>query len=358
MADPFDGRVYFRLLAAVAAADGDIHDAERERFQRLLKAAAVDPVHVDVLCDEALTRRDDPLWFLGDTEVSFSQARVAVRDALVLAAIDGWSSAAELAVIEDFAERVGAASLLTSLPELNRDNDDTLAMLGDAGLDETTAEVDRGLAAARPPRDRPGHDVSIYFRLLAAVAAADEQVLESEVSRFEKLLELFGADPKFARPLCREAMLRRANPLWFLERIDPLSGEFADQLLRDASAIAQADGSLSEEERALLAEAAKRVGLGNFALPDSDEITITPDVTPPTASETRTLDTALFAASGATVVAGGAWILLGGPAAKLAAGVATAISTGFGGWMVPLVLVLGAGLTNVVLQILETTERK
>lgn len=362
----FDGSVYFRLLAAVAAADGEISDTEVERFRKLLELAEADPSVARALCREAVGRRNAPLWFLDGTK-SYNEdfARLVLRDAMTIAAVDGWNSPRELAVIQSAADKLGMAHLLDDLPSFQaaRSAVGTQPILAatqplpDPDDDPAVSEQVDQLKGLATQELGPDDDPSVYFRLLAAVAAADETVVESEVQTFEDLLRTFGAEPSYARHLCREAMMRRTQPLWFLEGRS-VSAPFAQRMIRDAVLLGSADGSFDTVERDLLEEAADKMGLWGFKIRQADDVlgaAVAPEGAEDIEEELDTLDKVLAGATGAGVLAGGTWVLVGGGAAKIAAGVALAVGTGFGGWLVPLVLLIGAGAASVVMQVLRIT---
>ncbi len=358
----FDGRIYFRLLAAVAAADGEIDEAEVHRFGRLLTLAGADPEVALPLCESALQHVGDPLWFLQEVPESREFVSLCLRDALIMTAVDGWSSSEERALIEQAAARMNASDLLRDLPDpsASTPHPSSAALdLGEASLREVTAEVESSLATAHAyERHEEGFDPSIYFRLLAATAAADGEVLESEVSRFADLLELFGTDRSYARPLCREAMLRQRDPLWFLERVDTIDPHFAETLMHEATMVAMADDHYHREEHHLLEQAAQLLGVPDFPLP---ELEAPPPPPPPELSESQKVDRvdrALRVTSGVAIASGSAWVLVGGPAAKMLAGLGAVFGAGFGGWLAPLVLLLGAGVASSVLHILRLFGRE
>ena len=111
--------------------------------------------------------------------------------------------------------------------------------------------------------DIDGFDGGVYFRLLAAVAAADGEICASEVEKLGQLLGLTGADPSVAPGLCDEAVQMRATPLRFLEDLE-LPERVSRIYLRDALLVAFSDGSYSEEEVKLIHEAATLLSADSF----------------------------------------------------------------------------------------------
>ena len=115
----FDGRVYFRLLAAVAAADGLIHEGERVAFGELLQKAGADPSWSERLCDEAVQHTANPLWFIPDGEPPPRDvACIYIRDALMVGMSDGSLAMEERGLIQRMAVILGAEELCETVPAL------------------------------------------------------------------------------------------------------------------------------------------------------------------------------------------------------------------------------------------------
>jgi tellurite resistance protein len=350
----FDGRIYFRLLAAVAAVDGHVGPQELTKLRELLTLAGSDPRIASELVHEAELRRTAPLWFLEGAALSPEFAALCLRDCLTLTCVDGWYSPSERALLADAATLIGAHDLLEGLPEraqaMQHQEPPPLPSAGPAALDEGLRALS-GWGA-------PGGTFygSVYFRLLAAVAAADGEVRPDEVERFARLIELAGGDAVLARPLAQEAVMRRREPLWFLDQESLDSPLFARTCLQDGVLVARSDGGIAAEERELLREAAFRLGIHDLDWLGAEEPT-GPDTSEPiepvrpSSSGVQQVDRALAAASGAAVLAGGTYIIAGGTAAKIAAGVAAVAGTGAVGLVVPMLLLLGAGVAGTALQI-------
>jgi len=113
----FDGRVYFRLLAAVAASDGVIKDEEIKKFGELLVIGGGDASLAEGLCEEALSTREDPLHFMRSYKPSSRMGRICLRDALFVAYSDGEYDERERAVITDAAQQMGVESDLAAVTE-------------------------------------------------------------------------------------------------------------------------------------------------------------------------------------------------------------------------------------------------
>ena len=115
----FDGRIYFRVLAAVAAADGVIHDAERASFGQLLEKAGADASWADRLCDEAVEHVRAPLWFLPEEgHPPREVACIYVRDALLVGMSDGTLASVERELIQRVTRILGVADLCETVPAL------------------------------------------------------------------------------------------------------------------------------------------------------------------------------------------------------------------------------------------------
>lgn len=115
----FDGRVYFRLLAAVAAADGVIHEAERAAFGQLLEKAGADALWADRLCDEAVEHVANPLWFLSGSEPPPRDvACIYVRDALIVGMSDGTLARVECGLVQRATRLLGVGDLCETVPAL------------------------------------------------------------------------------------------------------------------------------------------------------------------------------------------------------------------------------------------------
>lgn len=151
----FDGAVYFRLLAAIVAADGVIHPNERALFEELLQRSQVSISAVDPLCRQARRHRANPLAFLDGVEVPSACARRCLHDALLLAHRDGLLCAAERRLLVGAATRMlgseGAAGLGFS-------GQDTPTLKPLRGWPRAASEraLDLALRAATPP-SRPDH---------------------------------------------------------------------------------------------------------------------------------------------------------------------------------------------------------
>ena len=109
-----------------------------------------------------------------------------------------------------------------------------------------------------------GGDHDTYFRLLAAVVAADGEIRRSEVTHFAGLIERVGGDPSTAWSWCFEALDRRAVPLWFLEGVR-VSRAHAQRSIGDGLTLAASDGWAAPSEQRLLATAAHRMGFVEMA---------------------------------------------------------------------------------------------
>jgi hypothetical protein len=121
----FDGRVYFRLLAAVAAADGVIHEGERELFGELLERAGAESSWSGTLCDEAVEHKDDPFWFLPQHNIAPKETvAVYIRDALFVGMADGTLVHVERSLIQQATRLLGAPELCETVPALQEDSSD------------------------------------------------------------------------------------------------------------------------------------------------------------------------------------------------------------------------------------------
>jgi len=143
--EDFDGRVYFRLLAAVAAADGVIHEGERKLFGKLLERAGAESSWSETLCDEAVQHRDDPFWFLPQHhEVSKETVAVYIRDALFVGMSDGTLAPVERVLIQRAAHFLGSPELCETVPALAE-------KLSDQG--RSLSRRDRSKQAGKSPLD-------------------------------------------------------------------------------------------------------------------------------------------------------------------------------------------------------------
>ncbi len=98
---PVDARVYLTALLAVAHADGDLHAHERAYIDRQARILGVDLSTLD--------RHGDVVAYVGDHEVMESTAQAILRDALLLASVDGEYDAAERAQLVALSDALGLA---------------------------------------------------------------------------------------------------------------------------------------------------------------------------------------------------------------------------------------------------------
>jgi hypothetical protein len=241
--------------------------------------------------------------------------------------------------------------------------------------DELTGEVDvideiLDGAGGETFEQADGFIGRVYFRLLAAVAAADGDIQNEEIEMISDLLELCGVDIDVSHDVCDAAMDHRVEPLWFLAEAPKVSKAFAYLCLRDANILALASEGMSDSEAVLLKRAARQLGVRRFQLlleedpaPDSEaalDVVIdeeghmnerrVPLESLPT-KEFRELELALGYTSGITVATSGAYILAGGNTSTMAALFLGSTTTGLGPWLVPAALLLGGGVARTLVHL-------
>ena len=112
-----DGRIYFRLIAAVIAADGEVSESERRQLEQLLVLGGADLAGLDLLIREALAAVEDPLRFLEGHATSERVAAIYLRDAVRAARRDGEYGAAERTLIGEAAAVLGASQNLDAIED-------------------------------------------------------------------------------------------------------------------------------------------------------------------------------------------------------------------------------------------------
>ncbi len=234
-----DFDVYFKLLAAVAAADGVIDEREVRKLAQLLRLEGHSPMKAEELCMEAVANQERPLWFLTDVSVTPELAKRCLRDGFLIAFVDQNTAESELEVLHH-------ASVL----------------MGNEADFERIAAMSGGSQSTEAPADSAGspEHAELHLRLLAAVVAADGVIENEERVQLRKVVRVLGFDPRRASRLCDEALERREDPLWFIPSTPPET-ELIERMLRDCALIVGSRGTLGRAERKVLDAAARQLGV-------------------------------------------------------------------------------------------------
>lgn len=365
MSNPeFDGRVYFRLLAAVAAADGQIDDREIIKFKQLVKLGGGDPNIAGPMCAQAMAAKGDPLWFLEDVKVGRAFAKRCVRDAILMCASDGHMSKSERELIRWAGQRLDVDDVVKKIPGFGT------VELTRAELDEITEELpiapekgDGSLDVALSTtyrRGMPDFDGRIYFRVIASAAAADGEIRTEEIRKITELLRMDNGDIDLVGPLCSEALHHRTegDPWWMFDGHVMPEEDFAKLCLRDAAMVIASDGGIHANEELELQELANLLGLKHLL----DDIGVNQFVAASTHVDEERIgraqvDRVLGGVMGAAVLGGGAYVLIGGGAAMVA-GLVAAMGMGMGGWVAPALLLTGAGVASLGLQVARMFDKE
>ncbi len=299
------------FFAAIIASNDEVSSADAARLAAWVEAAGGSAANArDALAAARARRTDaDPLAFLADLSLDAAAREALIRDGLILACANGVASAAERALIASAAERLGAESPTSKLKRAERA---TLAVHGQ-------------LADARRD-DIEGFDGAAYFQTLAAVAVADGRETSEEAARFGVLLAAAGVDARIADALLEDARAHADDPFGHLP--DGLTASFKERLFKDATALTLADEDRAPAEDTALAALAARLGL--------DAETVVPAWV-------------WKAAGGAAAAPVGVWMLSAG--ATVAKAVGMGVAAGVSGFMLPAVLMGGAGVGSLILSL-------
>lgn len=369
--------IYFRLLAAVAAADGHISVEELAKINALVELAGGEKAAVEHLCREAEGSIDFPLWFLHQAIHIPPRAflKDCVRDAYLLATVGGHSGRRSLLLVRQTADLLGLGSYLARLEELN-------TPVKRIALPQSTERppidvVDEILNRGKnPPFDTiPTYRGSVYFRVLGAMSAADGAPPKKMVERIAEMMELAGVTINVSHDVCDVAMEQRIEPLWFLATGPRPHPQFARLCLRDANLLGLGNGAVSPAGAALLRRTAKHMGIYDFVpvltprggTDDELEPEAEPEAPPPKPpdvadldrsvevppDQNAELDLALGYTSGITLAAGSAYILAGGNASVAAGWVLGAAGASLGAWVVPAALLVGGGVARAMARLAE-----
>jgi tellurite resistance protein len=371
--------IYFRLLAAVAAADGHIPQEEFEKIESLVVLAGGEKAQVAMLCREAEGSTDFPLWFLHQAIhiPPRSFLKDCVRDAYLLATVGSTSGRRSLLLVRQAADLLGLSTYLARMEELSAPV--KVIALPQSNERPPIDVVDEILnrANASPFDKVPGFRGSVYFRMLAAIAAADGEMPQQVLNRIAEMMELAGVGIDVSHDVCDVAMERRVEPLWFLANTQRPHPEFGKICLRDGNLLALGGGETSPAEEALLRRAAKHMGIQDFvpvltlgggaatqrssetmstALPRNDTTGRVADLdasvrVPP--DQHAELDLALGYTGGVTLAAGSAYILAGGNATVAAGWLLGAAGASLGAWVVPAALLVGGGVARTMARLAE-----
>jgi tellurite resistance protein len=356
----FEPTLYFRLLAAVAAADGVIKDSEVSCFAELIELGGGDATVAQALCDEAMDSRAMPLWFFDNASVSRPFAKRMIRDGLILAASDGYPAHSERNLLANAAALLGIDAVGKKIRGLPSEEPNLVGTpTSPLSVEELSEVLERATADIEDFRG------DVYFRLLAAVAAADSVLQSAEVERLGALMVYAGVEGYLAETLFDDAMRTRHEPLWFLPDAEQLSDSFVDVCLRDASVMAYADGEITALERNLLRDISNALGRPNAVLPSPTESTRAPAYPVVSQAERRqTIDRGLATVSAVLVLGGGAYAVTGPMGAGLAASLTYAATLAMWSWVAPVLLLIAAGMASVVLHLIvslsddEESERR
>ncbi len=198
-----------------------------------------------------------------------------------------------------------------------------------------------------------GFDGNLYFRAIAAMAAADGEIRTEEAERFTALLVEAGGAPDLVQPLCRQALehQRSSDALWFLVGTTDVDDGFARRCVRDVAVVMTADGGVHDSEQRLLDELAAALGLPEVVATEVGLAAFVDDAADHSAEEfgKEQVDAALTVMGSTAILGGGAYVLFGGGPAMMAT-VAAALGAGMGGWVAPALLLAGAGMASLALQ--------
>jgi tellurite resistance protein len=115
-----DEDLHLRLLAAVVAADGEFEDAERLQLRKIVRVLGFDPRRASRLCDEALERTKDPLWFLPEVPPEPEVVERMLKDCAILVGRGGRIGAAERRIIDEAARRLGVVTPTGAFDEVEQ----------------------------------------------------------------------------------------------------------------------------------------------------------------------------------------------------------------------------------------------
>ena len=115
-----DEDLHLRLLAAVVAADGEFEDAERIQLRKIVRVLGFDPRRASRLCDEALERMDDPLWFLPEVPPEPEVVERMLKDCAILVGRGGRISVEERRIIDEAARRLGVVTPTGAFDEIEQ----------------------------------------------------------------------------------------------------------------------------------------------------------------------------------------------------------------------------------------------
>ena len=273
----------------------------------------------------------------------------------MLAASDGYPSAAERTLLAEAAARMGLSEVA-----------DQVGRLSDTG---SAAEPVVSRRAWHPALRSPeaGH---VYLQLMAAMATIDGEVDEREVAKLATIAEFAGSDPQQARTLCGEAMVHVDRPLWFLEDVVGVEPDLVEICLRDMAVMADANGECGLAEQRLLEAAGAALGRESVAqvprlVPvsetssPSDVVAVSSAVSSEKvggASEEVVsplqIERAFKALSATAILAGGGYVLAG-KSIGLFATITAAFGAGVGVYIAAPLIILAAGVGRVVLQIVD-----
>jgi tellurite resistance protein len=99
-AGDIDGPAYLRTIIAVAHADGEVHEKEREFIDIQAQVLALNPA-------EYWRNPEHDLGFLGNLQMSRPTSMTIIRDCIVLGYLDGDFSESERVKVYDVASLLG-----------------------------------------------------------------------------------------------------------------------------------------------------------------------------------------------------------------------------------------------------------
>lgn len=299
------------FFAAIVASNHEVSPSDEARLVAWVRAAGGEVASVS----DALARAreaaisEDPLSFLDGLALSRSDREALIRDGLILAVANGAVSPNERGVVEEAARRLQAEAPAAKL----------------ARASAAPVALDGSLADARR-EDIEGFDGPAYFRTLVAVSVADGRVRQEERARLAVMLACAGVDAGLADALLAEARASTLAPLAHLPA--DLPEAFRERLFQDATIVALADEVRVPAEDALLTALAEHLAL------DVERVVPT---------------WAWKAAGGVAAAPAGLWLMSAG--ATVAKAVGLGLAAGVGGFMLPAVLISGAGVGSLILSL-------
>jgi uncharacterized tellurite resistance protein B-like protein len=299
------------FFAAIVASNEEESQADAARLVAWVEAAGGGAANAEAALSVARARAGDPdrLSFLDGVDLEPRAREALIRDGLILACANGVASVSERALLAEASRRLGTESPTSKLARA------------------AAAPVVGGVDLARAHReDIEDFDGPAYFRTLAAVAVADGRASTEEGSRFAVLLQCAGVDAGAADALLAEARANVVAP--FAHLPSGLSDAFKQRLFRDATALALADDARCPAEDKVLGELADILGL---------------------APEAVVPGWVWKAAGGVAAAPAGVWLLGAGSTVVKAVGMG--VAAGVSGFLLPAVLIGGAGVGSLILSL-------